>query len=148
MKRPRNSLDPCNGNLNVNAMKRGKIKMKLGNTLKELLSIHDMTQKQLAQALNLSPSALGNYIQGTREPDFDTLARMADYFHVSTDYLLGHFQKTALSRDEEMLVHIFRSLTREQMDFYLEQGQIFIRQNKKKESSPFLRAMPLNGEVS
>ena len=101
--------------------------MKLGNTLKELLSIHDMTQKQLAQA---------------------TLARMADYFHVRTDYLLGHFQKTALSRDEEMLVHIFRSLTREQKDFYLEQGQIFIRQNKKKESSPFLRAMPLNGEVS
>ena len=44
--------------------------MKLGTTLKELLSIHEMTQKQLAEVLDLSPSALGNYIQGTRGRTF------------------------------------------------------------------------------
>ena len=47
--------------------------MKLGDILKELLCLHDMTQKQLAEVLDLSPSALGNYIQGTglRDPDTD-----------------------------------------------------------------------------
>ena len=49
-----------------------------------------MTQKQLANALDLSPSVLGNYIQGTREPDFRTLIRAADYFHVTADFLLDH----------------------------------------------------------
>ena len=49
--------------------------MKLKKTLKQLLDLHDTTQKQLAEALSLSPSALGNYIQGTREPDYGTLIR-------------------------------------------------------------------------
>lgn len=122
--------------------------MKLGTTLKELLSIHEMTQKQLAEVLDLSPSALGNYIQGTREPDYDTLIRIADYFHVTTDFLLRNDHNTKLSQDEEMLLHIFRSLTGEQQDFYLEQGQIFIRQNKKKESSSFPRVPRLSEKVS
>ena len=47
--------------------------IKTGDTIKELLELHSMTQKQLAEALDLSPSALGNYIQGTREPDFSQL---------------------------------------------------------------------------
>ena len=116
--------------------------------LRNLREDHDMTQKQLAEVLDLSPSALGNYIQGTREPDYDTLIRIADYFHVTTDFLLRNDHNTKLSQDEEMLLHIFRSLTGEQQDFYLEQGQIFIRQNKKKESSSFPRVPRLNEKVS
>lgn len=114
--------------------------MRLGDNLKELLDLHGMTQKQLAEALALSSSALGNYVQGTREPDYNTLVRIADYFHVTIDYLLDHSAKTDTSckktaHREELLLHIFRSLTEEQQDFYLEQGHIFLRQNRKKESS-------------
>lgn len=122
--------------------------MKLGTTLKELLHLHDMTQKQLANALDLSPSALGNYIQGSREPDYETLMRIADYFHVTTDFLLGHSQAAALSHEEELLLRIFRSLTKEQKEFYLEQGQIFLRQNRKKESSRLSPALRKNKEIS
>lgn len=114
--------------------------MKLGDILKELLDLHDMTQKQLAESLALSPSALGNYVQGTREPDYSTLIQIADYFQVTTDYLLNHLPKDTpsgkgASHREELLLHIFRSLTGDQQDFYLEQGQIFLRQNRKKDSS-------------
>lgn len=114
--------------------------IKTGDTIKELLELHSMTQKQLAEALDLSPSALGNYIQGTREPDFSTLIRIADYFHVTADYLLNHSvhvkgARKETSHREELLLHIFRSLTDDQQEFYLEQGQIFLRQNRKKESS-------------
>lgn len=105
--------------------------MKFGKLLKELLSIHNLTQKQLAAALDLSPSALGNYIQGSREPDFETLIRIADYFQVTTDFLLGHSIEPPVSQEEKLLLHIFRRLTNDQQEFYLEQGQIFIRQNKK-----------------
>ena len=111
--------------------------MKLGEILKELLCLNDMTQKQLAKDLALSPSALGNYIQGSREPDYRNLVRIADYFHVSTDFLLDRDPNAKLSSNEELLLHIFRSLTQEQQEFYLEQGQIFIRQNRKKGLSNF-----------
>ncbi|MCI8505713.1 MAG: helix-turn-helix transcriptional regulator [Lachnospiraceae bacterium] len=122
--------------------------MKLGDILKELLCLHDMTQKQLAEVLDLSPSALGNYIQGSREPDYGTLIRIADYFHVTTDFLLNHTQRTNASHEEELLIHIFRSLTSEQREFYLEQGQIFIRQNRKKGSSSFSPALRKDKGVS
>ena len=107
-----------------------------------------MTQKQLANALDLSPSVLGNYIQGTREPDFRTLIRAADYFHVTADFLLDHHREEYLSTNEELLLHIFRSLTLEQKEFYLEQGQIFLRQNRKKESSFSQQNLKNSKEVS
>lgn len=106
--------------------------MKFGETLKELLCFHDLTQKELAGSLDLSPSALGNYIRGEREPDYGTLVRIAEYFQVTTDFLLGYSCESGFSHDEKLLLHIFRSLTKDQQEFYLEQGHIFIRQNKKR----------------
>lgn len=92
----------------------------------------------------MSPSALSNYIQGTREPDYSTLMRIADYFGVTTDFLLNHPHELTLSHNEELLLHIFRSLTEDQKEFYLEQGKIFIRQNRKKESSLFPDSLSKN----
>lgn len=109
--------------------------MKLGDTIKELLDQQGLTQKEMAQILDISPSAFGNYVQNTREPDYHTLTRIADYFQVTTDFLLDHPDKSGLSHDERLLIHIFRSLSEEQQEFFLEQGKIFIRQNKKKRYS-------------
>ena len=47
-----------------------------------------MNQAQLAQLLQVSPSAVGMYEQGRREPSAATLVAMAVEFGVSTDYLL------------------------------------------------------------
>ena len=110
--------------------------MKFGDILRELLEQNNMSQKEFAHILNITPAALGNYIHNTREPDYNILLRIADYFKVSTDYLLNHHALTDLSHDEELLLHIFRSLTPEQQEFYLAQGKIFIKQNNKKTSSP------------
>ncbi|MCM1284197.1 MAG: helix-turn-helix domain-containing protein [Muribaculaceae bacterium] len=109
--------------------------MKFGDVLGELLEKHEITQKDFAQILGVTPSALGNYIHNTREPDYQTLRQIADYFNLSTDYLLSHTTKSGLTHNEELLLHIFRSLNPEQKEFYIMQGQIFIRQNNKKESS-------------
>ena len=112
--------------------------MRFGDILKELLEQHNMTQKECARELDITAAALGNYIHNTREPDFGFLVRIADFFQVSTDYLLDHTTKQQLSHKEELLLHIFRSLTPDQKDIYLGQGQIFIRQNRKKRSSDSL----------
>lgn len=47
-----------------------------------------ITQTQLAKVLNISPSTLGMYEQGRRTPSIDILIKLADYFHVSLDYLI------------------------------------------------------------
>ena len=62
--------------------------------LKELREARDLTQSELGKQLNISPSAIGMYEQGRRYPSLDILNRMADFFHVSTDYLLGRDELT------------------------------------------------------
>lgn len=109
--------------------------MKLGDNLKELIEQHDMTQKQLAQKLDITPAALGNYIRNIREPDYCTLIRIADFFQVSIDFLLNHYVDSQITHEEEVLLHIFRSLSIDQRELYLEQGKLFIKQNNKKISS-------------
>ncbi|HYG57870.1 MAG TPA: helix-turn-helix transcriptional regulator [Symbiobacteriaceae bacterium] len=48
-----------------------------------------LSQYELAKQLKMSRSALGNYEMGEREPDFETTRKLADYFRVSVDFLLG-----------------------------------------------------------
>ena len=47
-----------------------------------------LSQAQLALRLGISPSAMGMYEQGRREPSMETVVAMAKVFRVSTDYLL------------------------------------------------------------
>lgn len=60
-----------------------------GKRLKDLRLSHNLTQFDLAESLNLSPSTIGMYEQARREPDMETLIRLAQYFNVSADYLTG-----------------------------------------------------------
>lgn len=50
---------------------------------------HNITQKQLASAINVSEVAIQNYESERRKPAFDVLIALADYFDVSLDYLCG-----------------------------------------------------------
>jgi transcriptional regulator with XRE-family HTH domain len=59
------------------------------DVLRTLRRQRDMTQKEAAQALNISASAWGMYESGKREPDIETLHMLADYFGVSLDQLTG-----------------------------------------------------------
>jgi DNA-binding XRE family transcriptional regulator len=47
------------------------------------------TQETLAKTLNITRQAVGNYKSGQSSPDFNTLVKIAKYFNVSTDWLLG-----------------------------------------------------------
>ena len=59
-----------------------------GNRLKDLRVDVDLTQEQLATRLNITRSALANYENGLREPGYEILIKIADYFDISLDYLL------------------------------------------------------------
>ncbi len=63
------------------------------NIFKTLRTANGYTQEDLAVRLNVSRSRLGMYENGSREPDFETLMKIADFFNVTTDYLIGRNDK-------------------------------------------------------
>lgn len=57
--------------------------------LKRLRQSKNLNQKQFANEIFISPSAVSQYETGRTMPSRETLERIAKYFDVSTDYLLG-----------------------------------------------------------
>ena len=57
--------------------------------LKQLRSEKGLSQKEIAKIIGVSVSAYSNYEQGIREPSYDILIKLAKFYDVTTDYLLG-----------------------------------------------------------
>lgn len=66
------------------------------NIFKQLRLSSGLTQVEMAEKLGISRSTIGMYETGAREPDFDTLEKIADFFNVDIDYLLGRTEKTTI----------------------------------------------------
>lgn len=109
--------------------------MRFGDVLRGILEETGITQKQVAAELNLLPATLGRYIRNEREPDIETIKRIANYFHVSTDYLLDYQSDRTYSHMEDEVLRIFRSMTSEQQVIYIEQGKAVVRLNQKEVKS-------------
>lgn len=62
----------------------------LSKRLKSLRESKQLTQQELADKLNLSRVRYNNYETGKRNPDYDILQIIANFYDVSTDYLLGN----------------------------------------------------------
>ncbi len=69
-----------------------------GKILSELRQARGMTQRELAKILYVTDGTISNYENCVHYPDVEKLMELADYFHVTTDYLLGRC-KTNLSPD-------------------------------------------------
>lgn len=61
----------------------------LASRLRELRTVANLRQKDLGDALGVAQTTIANYEQGARFPDERILHRIADYFNVSLDYLMG-----------------------------------------------------------
>lgn len=106
--------------------------MSFSENLRKLIEERDMTQKELAKQLNIAPSTLGSYVQNAREPDFATLRLLADFFDVSINYLLDHYEKKGSAHRENELLRVFHSLTEEQQHICIEQCKVFMQSNYNK----------------
>ena len=60
-----------------------------GQNLKKLRTSKNLSQSKLSKILGISSSTIGMYEQGRRFPDQTILTKIADFFDVYTDYLLG-----------------------------------------------------------
>lgn len=102
--------------------------------LAELRSARGLTQQQLADLTGLTRGRLNNYEQGTREPDLVTLQSLADFFQVTTDFLLGRTDSAgdftaetmskidqALGEDPELLAFWLETKKRPDLQLFLKQ---------------------------
>ncbi|MGG0017230.1 helix-turn-helix transcriptional regulator [Bacillus subtilis] len=64
--------------------------VKFNETLKKLRREKNLSQKELGNKLGLAESTIGMYEQGKRQPDYETLLKIADFFEVTLDFLLGN----------------------------------------------------------
>ena len=72
----------------------------LGDNIKYLRKKHKLTQQDVARALGIARSTYTSYENNNRSPDYELLIKIADYFNVSTDFLLGRMERTNLMKDE------------------------------------------------
>ena len=58
--------------------------------LKYLRSLRGITQKEVSRAIGCSEVVYNRYENGEREPSIDMLVKLADFFDVTIDFLIGH----------------------------------------------------------
>ena len=107
----------------------------LTERLKELRYEKNVLQKDVANYLNITTSAYGFYEQGKRIPDSETLTKLANYFNVSLDYLVGKTNMKNHSNSEETIAlhsdYDYKDLpdeARKEIENYIE----YIKQKYKK----------------
>lgn len=61
----------------------------LSSRLKQLKNERHLLQKDIAEGIGISLRAYQYYESGERKPDVEVLEKLADYFQVSADFLLG-----------------------------------------------------------
>ena len=71
--------------------------------LKELRIKYKYTQQEIADMLKISRGAYANIENERREPDFNTLTKLADFYNVSTDFILGRNNISETNEDSTPL---------------------------------------------
>lgn len=80
----------------------------LGTRLKQLREKHNLTQKRAAVIFGLTNYQLSRYESGQSNPDPDLIAKFADYYEVSTDYLLGRVDDPEFYLNKEEFLSVVR----------------------------------------
>ncbi|KZD36517.1 XRE family transcriptional regulator [Bacillus wiedmannii] len=76
----------------------------IGEKIKELRKNNKITQEQLGNAIGVSKMAISYFEKGKKSPGRESLEKIADYFNVTTDYLLGRSEDPELSEEENKIV--------------------------------------------
>ncbi|NLL72273.1 MAG: helix-turn-helix transcriptional regulator [Clostridiales bacterium] len=106
----------------------------LGKRLKELRLERGVTQSELSNYLGLTPKMVSFYELEQRFPPQDIIIKLADYFNVSTDYLLGRSE----FRNSDELLREYSSLYNKnpkELEDYIQELKIKENENDKTEGN-------------
>lgn len=105
--------------------------MTFGEILKSLREDKDLKQEDIAKLMNVDRSTVGKWESSPSKPDYEKLIKLADYFNVSLDYLLG---RTNIKEKSDQITNVLKNdkkeipaqftTPEEAMKFILEQNVI------------------------
>ncbi|WXR61197.1 helix-turn-helix transcriptional regulator [Peptostreptococcaceae bacterium AGR-M142] len=107
----------------------------LSEKMKLLRKELNLTQAELAERLNITRSALSLYELGKRQPDFETLNKIADFFQVTTDYLLDrtNIRSNVLETQETIAAHHEGEWTEDELA-EIERFKEFVKLKRQEEN--------------
>lgn len=73
-----------------------------GARLRELRKKKGLTMKELGKRFSLAESTISGYENGNRKPDLEMIDGFADFFEVSSDYLLGRTDNVSLQKSNQV----------------------------------------------
>lgn len=83
----------------------------MGETLRKLRLLNNKSQKEVAESINISAPAYFKYENNESKPTIENLIKLANYYNVSVDYLIGRtFNDFCLNQFEQGLITEFRKL--------------------------------------
>lgn len=128
--------------------------MMLSTRLSYLRKQHKLNQTEMAKKLGMGRTTYAMYEQGNRSPDYNTLNQIADFFDVTTDYLLGRtddpkenldFYQSDFAKDygftppsdedERVFFQDFHKMTKEEKEEAIRYIEIQREMRKKKEEN-------------
>jgi transcriptional regulator with XRE-family HTH domain len=114
--------------------------MSLGKRLKAEREKRNWSQIFVAKKIGITNTVLSNYERDYRDPDTETLKKLADLYEVKTDYLLGRsINDTSTSKDEK---DIAKRMEKIKKDLTSEDGLLFNGEPMSEEAiESFLEAM-------
>ncbi len=76
-----------------------------GQRIRTLRKERDLTQEQLGEVLNVGKSTISQYENNVNQPDTDTILKLAEFFGVSTDFILGNtdLRNPLLAKEVDLL---------------------------------------------
>ena len=131
--------------LSLNEIMYPREVLDLQNKLAELRKERNMSQKEFSKIFNVAQNTISQWEQGKRNMDTESLLKLADFFQVTTDYLLGRSEAAlrpantfVLSASEEMMVKKYRTLpplSQETIDTVLESLYVKEQACRQKKST-------------
>jgi len=113
-----------------------------GKKLKCLREKRGMKQAELGNFLNYGSTAISNYEKGRNEPSMSDLCKLADFFDVSVDFMIGREERKSetdemfktLDTDELRFLDIYKSLDRDNKAM-LRKFAVFLKSDIKQATS-------------
>lgn len=110
--------------------------MEFKDRLKKLREEKNLTRKELADKLQLTYWALSKYETGERFPDPETLNKIADFFNVSLDYLMGRTDiKDPIANIAAHRTNGYDEPLTEEELFAIEKFKEFLKQQKREKEN-------------
>jgi len=115
--------------------------MEVGHIIAQLRASHNISQKKLAERINVSTGVIGLWETDKRFPSYEYIIAIADYFKISTDVLFekdrklkpAEYSGLQLSDRDLKMVNIFQNLNEDNQDILIGRSKELLKEQRREE---------------